>query len=72
MLSRYAVCYHAECRVLLMIMLNVTLLSVAMLNVVVLSVVAPSKMLKLSYFCQCVYFCQQNFVLTKFGHNLIF
>jgi hypothetical protein len=36
-------CHYAECRILIIRMLNVIKLSVAMLNVVMLSVVAPTK-----------------------------
>jgi hypothetical protein len=44
MLSYYAKCHCAECRILFTIMLNVIMLSVIMLSVVMLSVVAHDKL----------------------------
>ncbi len=37
----YAECFHAECRILFIVMPNVIMLSVGMLGAVMLSVVAP-------------------------------
>jgi hypothetical protein len=47
-LSKTIFCHYAECRVLLIVMLNVIMLSVTMLSVIMLSVVMLSVIMQKS------------------------